>query len=682
MGDARTREAANAGAARKRLEELREAIRHHDYLYHVLDRPEISDAEYDRLFRELQTLEERFPELVAPDSPTQRVGGAPRPGFSQVEHTALMLSLDSGAEEEAVRRFDQRLRTALGDDGRLDYVVEPKLDGLSLELVYEEGTLLRASTRGDGRVGEDVTPNARTIGSVPLRLREDGRAAPASLAVRGEAIMLLADFERLNARLTQENKPVFANPRNAAAGSMRQLDPNITAQRPLVLFAYEIMASEGFEADTQEAVLAALSDWGFKIAPDMVIGCDIDAAIATHHDLEARRDELGYEIDGVVIKLNDLAGRDRLGSTAHHPRWAFAYKFEPRREVSEVLDIVVQVGRTGKLTPVAMLRPVDVGGVTVSRASLHNREEVERKDIRVGDRVRIQRAGDVIPQVLERIDEPNNPKDRGHRFRMPDRCPSCGAAVVSSGPLDHCPNGLACPAQLKGRIQHFASRSALDIDGLGERTVIQLLEAGMVESVPDLLTLTTDDLKELEGFAELSARNLVEAIERSSRVALDRFLYALGIPEVGSQTARDLAAHFHTLEAVLSATREELEAVPGIGPKVAEAAHEFLHSESTTNIIDELRARGLEVEEMERPAEPSLDGLTFVFTGTLDRMTRGEAEELVRTLGGRIASSVSSKTDYVVVGGEPGSKYERARELGVSTLTEDEFFAMLPEGAS
>ncbi|HSG81405.1 MAG TPA: NAD-dependent DNA ligase LigA, partial [Gemmatimonadota bacterium] len=407
---------------------------------------------------------------------------------------------------------------------------------------------------------------------------------------------------------------------------------------------------------------------------------DIDAAIAQHHRLEEQRDGLEYEIDGVVIKVDDLAARDRLGATAHHPRWAFAYKFEPRREVSEILDIVVQVGRTGKLTPVAMLRPVDVGGVTVSRASLHNREEVERLDVRVGDRVRIQRAGDVIPQVLERVDQPGAKRSRP--FRMPKRCPSCGAEVVSpGGPLDYCPNGLACPAQQGRRIMHFASRDALDVRGLGGRTVEQLIEAGLVKSVIDLFELKQSDLVKLEGFAETSARNLIEAIDAAKQMPLDRFLYALGIPEVGTQTARDLAAHFGSVDGVLQASQEELEAVPGIGPIVAEAIYDFMSSRSTRETIQALLQRGVTLEQSAPSSATEFAGLTFVFTGSLTKLTRGEAEELVRSLGGKTSSSVSKKTDFVVAGSEAGSKYDKAAELGLEILSEDEFLKMLPEGS-
>jgi DNA ligase (NAD+) len=678
---ARTRKSApsdDAQLARRRIAELRETIRHHDYLYYVLDRPEISDAEYDRLFQELRGLEERFPELITPDSPTQRVAGQPRPGFSEIEHTARMLSLESSAEEDAVRRFDARLRSALAD-GAVAYVVEPKLDGVSLELVYEDGSLAWAATRGDGRVGEDVTANVRTIGSVPLKLRTGARAIPPRLSLRGEAIMLIGEFERLNARLTQEDKPVFANPRNAAAGSLRQLDPSVTAERPLTFYAYEIMTIEGAAPAEQWDTLGALRDWGFKVSRHARRAGSIDEAIEIHHELERERDDLEYEVDGVVMKVDDLAARDSLGVTAHHPRWAFAYKFEPRREVSEILDIVVQVGRTGKLTPVAMLRPVDVGGVTVSRASLHNREEIERKDIRVGDKARIQRAGDVIPQVVERVAEPG--KKRKRAFKMPARCPSCGGPVVSHGPLDFCTNGLACPAQLKARIQHFASRDALDMHGLGERTVEQLLASGMVESVADLFRLEETDLLQLEGFAELSAKNLIDAIQRAKQVTLDRFLFALGIPEIGSQTARDLAQHFGNLDAFLAASREELEAVPGVGPKVAEAVSDFLASPATRKTIADLRKQGVELSEPEVSGDGQFAGLTFVFTGALASITRGEAEEIVHSLGGRTSSSISKKTDYVVVGSDPGSKYERAKQLDVKTLSEEEFLKLVAKRA-
>jgi len=661
-----------------RIAELREAIRHHDHLYHVLDKPEVSDSEYDRVYRELKQLEEDNPELITPDSPTQRVSGRLRPGFSDVEHTAPMLSLDSGDSEEGVRRFDARVRAALGDDTP-GYVVEPKLDGLSVELVYENGVLIRAATRGDGRVGEDVTPNVRTIGSVPLKLKTDKRGAPGLVSLRGEAIMLIEEFERLNARLTQLDKPVFANPRNASAGALRQLDPGVTAQRPLVVYTYEAMAIDGATFSSQWEVLDALRDWGFKVSRHVQEAATIDEAIQRHHQLEEQRDDLEYEVDGVVIKLNDLAAREEMGATAHHPRSAFAYKFQPRREVSEIFDIVVQVGRTGKLTPVAMLRPVDVGGVTVSRASLHNREEIERKDIRRGDKVRIQRAGDVIPQVLERIEEPG--KKRSRAFTMPDTCPVCGSHVVSRGPLDFCTNGLACPAQLKRRIFHFVSRDALDIRGLGGRTIEQLLESDLIGSVTDLFDLREEDLLQVEGFADLSAKNLVAAILAAKQVTLDRFLHALGIPEVGSQTARDLAQYFGTLDGILNASQDDLEAVPGVGPIVADAMFEFLQDRNNRNVIAGLLGKGLVLIESEQLADNKFADFTFVFTGGLESVTRSQAQELVRSLGGRTSSNISAKTDYLVAGSDPGSKYDKAVDLGVKVISEAEFLRMLPSGS-
>lgn len=661
-------------AARQRIDELREEIRRHDHLYYVLDQPEISDTEYDRLYRELQQLEEAYPEFDAPDSPTRRVGAPPREGFAQVEHLAPMLSLDSVGSEDDVRRFDERVHKVIDD---VRYVVEPKLDGLSLELIYEDGVLTIAATRGDGRIGEEVTPNVRTIRSVPLRLREDGSAPPGRLSVRGEALMSIQAFERLNAGLTEQDRDVFANPRNAAAGSIRQLDPGITAERSLDFFAYDILRVDGLEFPEHTETLDALEGWGFKVTPDWRLCDDIEEAIAYHHELEERRDELDWEVDGVVIKLDDLDAREMMGATAHHPRWALAYKFEPRREISEILDIVIQVGRTGKLTPVAMLRPVDIGGVTVARASLHNREEVARKDVRVGDRVRIQRAGDVIPDVVERIEQPG--VERGEPFEMPSRCPACGGAVESRGPLDFCTNALGCPAQLKGRIQHFASRNALDIEGLGAKTVEQLVEREKVRDIADVLRLTAEDLLELEGFAETSADNLASAIAKARTVELWRFLYALGIPEVGTQTARDLAGHFGELDAILSASTADLEEVSGVGPKVAEAIHGFLSRETTRDVIKKARDAGLEIMGATEHDGGPWSGSTFVFTGGLDSMTRSEAEDRVRDLGGDTSSSVSPRTDYLVVGHDPGSKFDRARELGVRTLSEEEFLDLLEE---
>ena len=665
----------NRTQAERRLRELRAEIRHHDFLYYVKDAPEVSDEAYDALFHELKALEEEFPDLRMPDSPTQRVAGIALDEFPKVRHAAPMLSLDSSQDEAVLRRFDERLRKALGDAVR--YVVEPKLDGASVELVYEDGVLVRASTRGDGTVGEGITENVRTIRAVPLRLRDRGGPVPASLAVRGEIIMRIGPFEQLNERLLEEGREPFANPRNAAAGSLRQLDPQVTALRPLDLYAYDILAADGAAPGSQRDVLAALGDWGFPVNELARPAATLDEVVAYHAELASRRDDLEYEIDGIVVKLDDLESRDGLGATSHHPRWAFAYKFPPRREVTRILAIVPSVGRTGVVTPVAMLRPVELVGVTVSRASLHNREEVARKDVREGDRVRVQRAGDVIPQVVERVDEPG--RKRGARFRMPDACPSCGTALVERGPYTVCPNGLECPAQLAGRIQHFAGRAALDIEGLGEETAKQLVGEKLVRQLPDIFDLTAEQLLPLEGFAEKSARNLVDGIHEAAAVELHRFLFGLGIPEVGTAVARDLARHFASFAALRTASREDLEAVKGVGPKMAEQIAGFFANPQQGEILDRLLAKvTLSEPEPETAKGPApLDGCRIVLTGGLSRLTRGEATALIESLGGRVTSSVSRETTYVVYGEDPGSKLDKARKLGIDLLDEEAFLDLL-----
>ncbi|MGH7546276.1 MAG: NAD-dependent DNA ligase LigA [Gemmatimonadota bacterium] len=658
---------------RTRIEELRAAIRHHDYVYYVLDRPEIPDEEYDRLFAELKAIEDAHPDLVTPDSPTQRVGGEPRPGFPEVRHRAEMLSLDSVTDPEEVRRFDERVRRALEVE-RVTYLLEPKYDGLSLEFVYEDGALARASTRGDGERGEGVTENVKTIASVPLRLRARSRTPPALLAVRGEALMRLEDFRRLNAELAREGKPTFANPRNAAAGSIRQLDPKVTARRPLEVIFYDILDREGGpELRTGAEGLEALRDWGLRVSTLHLRTESLDEIFDWHRERESRRDELGYEIDGIVIKVDDLAARARLGATARHPRWALAFKFVPREAETVIDEIRVQVGRTGVLTPVAVLRPVKIGGVTVTRATLHNREELERKDVRVGDTVRVIRAGDVIPDVVGRVETQG--RRRGRRFRMPKECPECGTPVVRVGPFDRCPNGLACPAQLKGAIGHFGSRDALDIRGLGDKTVEHLVASGLVRNVADLLTLNESDLVELERFAEVSARNLVRAIEKAKKTELWRLLYALGIPNVGTQTARDLARHFGSLEAIEGAGEEALQEVVGIGPNVAASLAGFFRQPQNREVLSLLRERGVEWAAPSPAPAPSgpFAGKTVVFTGALESMPRHEAEDLVRRLGGRTGGQVSRRTDFVVAGRDPGSKLDQAKDWGVTVLSEHEF---------
>ncbi|HEX4955352.1 MAG TPA: NAD-dependent DNA ligase LigA [Thermoanaerobaculia bacterium] len=661
-----------------RLESLRREIRRHDHLYYVKDAPEISDEAYDRLFRELRELEAEHPELVTPDSPTQRVAGTPLSAFPQIEHAAPMLSLDSSQDEAQLRRFDERVRKGLA--GReVAWVVEPKLDGASLELVYEEGRLARAATRGDGRIGEGVTENVRTIASVPLALRSDERPVPRFLALRGEVILHTADFEALNERLLAEGKTPFANPRNAAAGALRQLDARITASRPLDLYLYDVLAADGVEVATQWEVHGALREWGFRVSSLVRRVTSLEEVLAFHRDLEERRDDLDFEIDGVVVKLDDLAAREELGLTSHHPRWAFAFKFPPRKEITRVLKVVASVGRTGVVTPVALMNPVEIGGVTVARATLHNREEVARKDIREGDKVRVQRAGDVIPQVVERIEEPE--RERGPVFRMPAACPSCGTELIERGPFTVCPNRFDCPAQLAGQLIHFGSRKALDIEGLGEETAKLFVENGLVRHLPDLFDVTKEQLLPLEGFAEKSAANLVAAIEQARRPELARFLYALGIPEVGVTVARDLARHFGSFERVRGAGFEELQRVEGIGPTMAEAIRAFFADERAGQILDQLLAKltPQETEPAAVPAASALAGKKFVFTGGLATMSRDEAKEKVEALGAKAVGSVSKATDYVVAGTDAGSKLDKAQELGLTVLDEDGFLALLRE---
>ncbi len=654
---------------------LREVIRHHNHLYYVEARPEISDGEYDNLYRRLKTLEEAFPQLVTADSPTQRVGAEPREDLPNLPHAAPMLSLDSTQDEAELRRFDDRVRKAVG--GPVQYLVEPKLDGASLELVYDAGVLVRAVTRGNGEEGEGVTENVRTIPSVPLRLRSQVRPAPSFLSLRGEVLMYLSAFEALNQKLVAEGSEPFANPRNAAAGALRQLDPRVTAQRPLDLLAYDILAVEGAELREDREVIQALRDWGLRTPERVEVVEGVEGILAYHKAYWRDRDELDYEIDGIVVKVNDLAVREGMGRTSRHPRWALAFKFEPRKEVTRIERVAVSVGRTGVLTPVALLLPVEVGGVTVSRASLHNREDLLRKDIREGDLVRVQRAGDVIPQVVERVEE--GERVRRAPFEMPAACPACGTEVMVRGPFTVCPNRFGCPAQLKGRIVHFGARGALDIEGLGEETAALLVDRGLVKELADLFELRAEALMELPGFAEKSARNLVEAAQRRKRVELRRFLFGLGIPEVGEAVARNLALHFGSLDAIRQADRETLEGVEGIGPRMSELIHEFLHEEHNRRAIDAVLGKGMDLLAPVVEVEGVLEGKRFVLTGRMDRLSRPQARALVEKAGGRVVSAVSAQADYVVAGADAGTKLGKAKELGVMILEEEGFLALLSD---
>ena len=663
----------------RRLEQLRQEIRRHDYLYYVKDRPEISDSEYDRLYKELSDLEAAHPELVTSDSPTQRVGGAPLAELGKLRHERPMLSLDSIVDHSDVLAFDQRMKRELELE-QIDYTVEPKFDGLSVELVYEDGRFVRGATRGDGTTGEDVTANLRTIRSLPLHLQPHPRP-PTHLAVRGEVYMRLEDFHALNRRITERGEEAFANPRNAAAGSLRQLDSQITAARPLVVTCYEIMALSDPLPDSHWTELESLAGWGLPI-PGHRRQCDsIDEVMAFHRHTEDVRDDLPYEIDGLVVKVNRRSWQERLGYKSRSPRWAIAFKFPPRKEITVVQDIVVSVGRTGTLTPVALLRPVEVGGVTISRATLHNADEVARKDIRAGDTVKVERAGDVIPAVAERIPVPG--ESRSAPFAMPDHCPVCRSAVAREGAYYYCTGQAACVAQLKGAIEHFASKHALNIEGLGKKTVAQLVDQGMVRSLADLYRLTQEQLLTLEGFAERSASLLLTAIRNSATVSLDRFLMGLGIRQVGQHIAKVLAREFGTLDAIMEADEDRFLAVNEIGPEISSSLASYFREESNRAVIDQLRGLGVTITEQARPASPEslpLIGKTFVFTGGLDHFSRDEAKSLVENLGGAVSSSVSKRTSFVVAGHEPGSKLDQAQKLGIAVLNEDMFAELVNAG--
>ncbi len=666
----------------KELNELRREIEHHNHLYYALDAPEISDAEYDRLFQRLQELEGTHPHLVKPDSPTQRVGGEPQAVFSPVEHRVPMLSLQNGFEDRDVHEFDARLRRLLEDDAPVTYAVEPKIDGLAVEAVYERGAIRVASTRGNGLVGENITQNLKTLLDLPISLLElrTGLPAPELLEVRGEVYMELEDFGALNRHRLDQGLAPFANPRNAAAGSLRQLDHRVTAKRRLRMFCYGVGALQGASFDTHWDLMMAVQAWGFRVnRPHIRLCADPGEVIAYCRELEARRAEFPYEIDGAVLKVNDLALQERLGAVSRSPRWALAWKFKPTQETTRVQKIEVQVGRTGALTPVAHLEPVLVAGVTVRRATLHNEEEIEKKDIRVGDTVVVQRAGDVIPEVVQVIASRRTGGERP--FAMPAECPVCGTAVARKPgeAVVRCPN-KACPAQLRAVIRHFVSRGAMDVDGLGWKIVDQLIERGLVQEPADLYGLGLENLVELDKIAEKSAGNLLRAIEESRRTSLARFIYALGIRHVGEHVARLLAERFGTVEALRAGGEQELLDVPEIGPRIAESVVSFFADETRSRHVDRL----LEHVILERPAgsgrEPAerpLTGRTFVLTGALETLSRSEAQARIEALGGRVSSSVSRNTDYVVAGASPGGKLARARELGVEVLTEEAFLQLV-----
>ncbi len=664
-------------SAAKRIRELREIINKHNYRYYVLDAPRIPDAEYDRLYGELQRLEAAHPQLVTPDSPTQRVGGQPAAEFPTVRHGVPMLSIrtETDAGAGGAETFDARVRRELGlteADPPVQYAVELKFDGLAISLRYEHGLLTRAATRGDGEVGEDVTLNVRTIRQIPLRLRSHD--PPALLEARGEIYMRRDAFERLNARQREAGGKTFVNPRNAAAGAVRQLNPATTAQRPLSFFAYGVGETHGWPKvpQTHGEVLDALERFGVPVCAERAVVEGAEGLIAFYRDVGARRDRLPFDIDGVVYKVNSLELQRQLGFVTREPRWAVAHKYPAQEQLTRILDIEVQVGRTGKLTPVARLEPVFVGGVTVSNATLHNEDFIRAMGIRIGDTVSVRRAGDVIPEVVAVLAErrPGNARE----FVMPTVCPVCGSdAVREEGEADvRCSGELYCPAQRKQAILHFASRRAIDIVGLGEKLVDQLVDSERVRSLPDLYGLTVAELAGLDRMGEKSAQNLFDALERSKQTTLARFLYSLGIRHVGEATARDLALHFGKLDAIMAAAEEQLAEVPDVGPVVAASIHRFFAQAHNREVVAELRKRGMRWTEggVERTAHDSLAGKTFVLTGTLSSMTREEATERLQALGAKVTGSVSKKTSYVVLGAEPGSKAARAAELGIPVLEE------------
>lgn len=664
--------------AERQVEQLRQQLQYHNYRYHVLDDPQITDAEYDQLMRRLQELEAAFPELIRPDSPTQRVGATPLEAFGTVVHSLPMLSLDNAFSAEEVRDFDTRIKRQLGQSDPIEYVAEPKIDGLAVELVYVDGLFVQGSTRGDGVRGEDITQNLRTIKTIPLRLIAVAHAPlPQRLEVRGEVYMTKRDFQRLNARREEEGEPIFANPRNASAGALRQLDPRITAGRPLAMFCYGVGGVEGITFQTHWDVLQSLARWGFSINLHSEQCHGIDAALAYYERLRQQREELPYEIDGVVIKVNALALQEALGTRSRSPRWALAYKFEPKQAVTRVKEIAVQVGRTGALTPVALLEPVQVAGVEVSRASLHNPDEVARKDVRAGDWVMVQRAGDVIPEIVEVLKERRTGEEKP--FEMPTHCPICRSGVVrlEDEVVPRCV-GLSCPAKLKESIVHFASKRAMDIEGLGDKTVDQLVERGLVKDIGDLYGLTKDDVLKLDRLADKSASNLIAAIERSKQTTLPRFLYALGIRHVGEHVADVLAREYSDWQALQRAAYEELQSIHEIGPRIAQSIVAFFQDTGNQGVLEKLHRGGVRATPLQRPAvDQSLRGKTLVFTGELQTYTRAEAKRLVEARGGRVTSSVSRSTSYVVAGADAGSKLDQARKFGVSVLTEDEFQALL-----
>jgi DNA ligase (NAD+) len=660
----------------QKIEKLRDEIRRHEHLYYVLDAPELPDAEFDRLMQELKKLEAAHPELVTPDSPTQRVGGKPKEGFVKVVHSRPLLSLDNAYNEQELRDWDRRVHELAGSD-KVEYVCEFKLDGMSLALTYEEGRLLRGVTRGDGSVGEDVTTNVRTMRSVPLSIPAAAfkkADAPAGFEVRGEVVMPLKSFERMNVDRAARGLSTFANPRNAAAGTIRMLEPNIVAERRLDYYAYFLLVKGKYFPDKHSEALKTLQTLGFKVNPNHRIARDIEEVLEFIRLGEEKRDKLGYEIDGIVVKVNAMRTQDRLGFTGKAPRWAIAYKFTARSGTTLVEDIVPQVGRTGRLTPVAWLRPVFIGGTTVSRATLHNMDEINRLDVKIGDSVMVERGGDVIPKVVKVVEDKDHP--RGDKiFHMPERCPVCNSKIRhKEGEVDYWCVNLNCPARLQGSILHFASRSVMNIDGLGESLVNQLHQNGLIKDVADIYTLKDKrpQLLALERVGEKSVDNLLAEIEKSRKLPLERVILGLGIGQVGSRTAELLAEHFGSMDELMDASAEQLQEVQDVGPSVSASIREFFDEPHNRELVKRLEKYGLTFKGVKKVRGTALAGKTFVLTGTLPNYSRDAAKKLIEDAGGKVSGSISKKTDYVVAGADAGSKLDKARELGVKVIDEVE----------
>ncbi|HTR64542.1 MAG TPA: NAD-dependent DNA ligase LigA [Terriglobales bacterium] len=657
-----------------KIELLRDKIRHHEYRYYVLDDPEITDAAFDQLMNELKELESKHPELVTPDSPTQRVGGKPREGFVKVPHSSPMLSLDNTYNEEDLRNWERRVHELSGRKD-VEYVCELKLDGMSLALRYEDGQLVRGITRGDGTVGEDVTLNVRTVRSIPLSIPKERlkkAAIPRDFEVRGEMLMPIASFKKMNEERLRQGLSQFANPRNATAGTVRQLEPGITAQRRLDYFPYMLLQNGRTYFDRHSKTLSALETAGFKVNQSRKLASDFDEVWAFIEQEETKREKLPYEIDGIVVKVDRTALQEELGYTGKAPRWAIAYKYAARGGITQIEDILVQVGRTGKLTPVAALKPVPIGGTTVSRATLHNMDEIERLGVKIGDWVEVERGGDVIPKVTRVVEDKDHP--RGHRsFHMPEKCPVCGGKVVrTEGEADHRCVNANCPAKLRETILHFASRHVMDIDGMGDALVNQLTDRGLVKNVADIYKLSKADLLSLERMGDKSAQNVLDEIEASKKLPLERVIFGLGIRFVGERTAQFLAEHFGSMDDLVKASQEELQEVDEVGPRIAESIVEFFQEAKNRELVRQLRDAGLTLSGKKRERGTKLAGKTFVLTGTLTHYSRDEAKKLIEDAGGRVSGSVSKKTDYVVAGEDAGSKLDKAKELGIKVIGEAE----------